>query len=81
MSYATQINAIQRNAHPDLARSQRFKDPQASNQELKDQSSYCETRMGRRQHQRGKEVARTALHNSRQPHDEFCRNDVWRRAL
>lgn len=78
---ATQPDTVQRNTHSDVTRPERLKDAQAPNQELEDQSAYCETRMGGRQHQRRKEVARTALYGSHQPHDRFCLEDVRRTAL
>ena len=81
ISYTTQSNTIKRDAHLNITRPQRFQDPQALDQELKKQSAHRETRMGCRQHQRWKEVARTALHSGRQPHDEFCRKDVRRAAV
>lgn len=47
ISYAAQSNAIQRNARPDITRPERLKDPQTPDQELKKQSPYRETRVGR----------------------------------
>lgn len=76
-----QPDAIQRNSHPDVPRPERLEDPQTSSQELENQSPCREARMGRGQHQRRKEVARTTLHHRHKPHHGFRRQDVRRTAL
>lgn len=46
ISYAIQSNPIQRDAHPDVTRPERFKVPQAPNQELENKNPHRETRVG-----------------------------------
>ena len=45
--HETQSDALKRDAHPNIPRPQRFQDPQAPNQERKEQSPHRETRVGR----------------------------------